>query len=123
VTEKKYRDMIGEACKSLGVYRLEFSRTRCRLAQIYVRIEELEKARQAGEFTTTTVSVTRNGETEVIDPHIQELDRLNDQALSYEKALGLTADSVRKIREDVFSPPREEDPLTHALSGLMVING
>lgn len=123
MTEKKYRDMIGEACKSLGVYRLEFSRTRCRLAQIYVRIEELEKARQAGEFTTTTVSVTRNGETEVIDPHIQELDRLNDQALSYEKALGLTADSVRKIREDVFSPPREEDPLTHALSGLMVING
>ena len=124
MTEKKYRDMIGEACKTLGVYRIEFSRTRCRLAQIYVRIEELEKARQRGDFQTTIISYSKNGEVETLDPHIQELDRLNDQALAYEKALGMTADSARKIREDIFAPVKEEDALSAALrsAGIVMVN-
>lgn len=122
--EKAYRGAIEKHTKSLGVYRLEFTRTRCRLAQIYVRIEQLNKAFASGEFETTCITQTKNGEIEIIDPHIQELDRLNDQALTYEKALGITADSARKLREDIFAPPKDADPLSKALqdAGIVMMN-
>lgn len=122
--EKAYRGAIEKHTKSLGVYRLEFTRTRCRLAQIYVRIEQLNRAYQAGEFETTIVMEGKNGPIEMVDPHVQELDRLNDQALTYEKALGLTADSARKLRDDIFAPPKEKDALTLALekSGIVMLN-
>ena len=122
--EKAYRGAIEKHTKSLGVYRLEFTRTRCRLAQIYVRIEQLNKAFTSGEYETTCITQTKNGEIEIIDPHIQELDRLNDQALTYEKALGLTADSARKLREDIFAPPKDADPLSKALqdAGIVMMN-
>ena len=106
------------------MHRPEFSRTRCRLAQIYVRIEELNRDFRAGVFNTTCISHSRNGDVEVIDPHIQELDRLNDQALTYEKALGLTAEAARKINEAVFAPPKPVDPLAQALesAGFVMLN-
>ena len=123
--EKTYRGAIEKHTKGLGVYRLEFTRARCRLAQIYVRIEQLNRAFQAGEFETTCITQGKNGPVEIVDPHIQELDRLNDQALAYEKALGLTADSARKLREDIFAAPKEKDPLTKALesAGVVMLNG
>ena len=119
--EKTYRGHIEKHTKSLGVYRKEFTRTRCRLAQIYVRIEQLNRAFQNEEFYTTCVTQGKNGPIEIVDPHVQELDRLNDQALTYEKALGLTADSARKLREDIFAPPKEADPLTKALQGAGIV--
>lgn len=114
MTEKAHRDKITERTKSLGTYRPEFTRTRTRLAQIYVRIEQLTRALEDGDFATTQVTQTKSGEMVTIDPHITELDRLNDQALAYEKALGLTADSARKLREDIFAP-QQEDTLAKAL--------
>lgn len=121
MNEKAYRGAIEKHTRGLGIYRKEFTRTRCRLAQIYCRIEQLNRAFEAGEFSTTTITYTKNGEVEVVDPHVQELDRLNDQALSYEKALGLTADSARKLREDIFAPPAPEDPLTRAMSDAGIV--
>ena len=119
--EKAYRTAIEKHTKSLGVYRLEFTRSRCRLAQIYVRIEQLNKAYRAGEFETTCITQGKNGPVEIVDPHIQELDRLNDQALTYEKSLGLTADSARKIREDIFAPTTAADPLERALQNAGIV--
>lgn len=113
VTEKMYRDAIAKATKALGVYRLEFSRTRCRLAQIYVRIEQLQKGLESGEFEVTRTTMTKSGMTEQVDPHITELDRLNDQALAYEKALGLTADALKKI-SDAPGKSDGDDPLAKA---------
>ena len=117
---KEYQNKIREAEMGLGVYRVEFTRTRVRLADIYVRIEQLQKAFENGEFQFTTIVQTKNGEMEVTDPHIVELDRLNDQALAYEKALGLTAESVRKINPEIFAPEEKEptSPLAFALRKL-----
>lgn len=117
MTADQYQDKIRKAEKSLGVFRAEFSRTRVRLADIYVRIEILQTAFENGEFQFTTFIETKNGTQEVLDPHIIELDALNNQALNYEKALGLTADSVRKILPEVFAPKEKEnlDPLSRAL--------
>ena len=117
---KEYMNKIREAEKGLGVYRVEFAQTRVRLADIYVRIDQLQKAFENGEFQLTTFVQTKNGEMEVTDPHIVELDRLNDQALSYEKALGLTAESVRKINPEIFAPEEKEpsSPLAFALRKL-----
>ena len=115
-----YQSKIRKAQKGLGVYRVEFSQTRVRLADIYVRIETLQKAFENGEFQITTFVQTKNGEMEVTDPHIVELDSLNNQALAYEKALGLTADSVRKINPEIFAPEEKEpsSPLAFALRKL-----
>ena len=101
MTEKVYQNKIEAATRSLGVYRLEFTRTRQRLARIYVRIEELDRALAAGDLETVTTD--EKGKSD-ITPEVKELDRLNDQALAYERALGLTADSVRKINENIFTP-------------------
>ena len=109
MTAAQYQKEIRKAEKSLGVYRLEFSATRVRLADIYVRIEMLQEAFERGEFSFTTIIPTKNGETEIVDPHIAELDTLNAQALTYEKALGLTADSVRKILPDIFAAKDQPD--------------
>ena len=112
----EYQKRIRKATQSLGVYREEFVRTRSRLADIYVRIELLQKAFERGEFQFTTFVQTKNGEQEVTDPHIIELDTLNNQALAYEKALGLTAESARKILPDLFTSQEEAaSPLAVAL--------
>lgn len=114
VTEKAYRDKIVEQTKALGVYRAEFTRTRSRLARIYVRIEELDGMLRDGDIDL--VLADRNGK-RTVSPEVAELDRLNDQALAYEKALGMTADSVRKINDQVFAP-KEVDPFAAKLAAL-----
>ena len=114
MTEKAYLDKIGAATKALGVYRVEFTRTRARLARIYVRIEELDKQLQAGEIET---AITDPKGKRVVSPEVAELDRLNDQALKYEQALGMTADSVRKINDNIFSP-ENTDPFAQRLAAL-----
>ena len=114
VTEKAYRDKIRAASQSLGVYRAEFTRTRARLARIYVRIEELDRQLQAGEVDTV---ITDDKGKQAVSPAVAELDRLNDQALAYERALGITADSVRKINESIFAP-EAVDPFARTLSAL-----
>lgn len=108
----QYQKEIRKAEQSLGVYRKEFCQTRVRLADIYVRIEMLQKAFEAGEFGFVTVIETKSGATqEIIDPRMAELDALNAQALTYEKALGLTAESARKILPDLFAQDKKpEDP-------------
>ena len=119
MTAEQYQKEIRRAEKSLGVFRPEFTRARVRLADIYVRIEMLQKAFEAGEFGFTTIVQTKAGETEIIDPHMAELDALNSQALTYEKALGLTAESVRKILPDIFAPEEKQskDPFANLFNG------
>lgn len=115
MTEKMYLDAIGKATKSLGVFRVEFSRTRCRLARVYWRIEQLQKAQDRGEFGETRITETKSGEMEQVDPHIQELDRLYELALKYENALGLTAESLKKLNETLLDGKADaDDPLTRA---------
>ena len=131
MTEKMYRDEIGKACKRLGVYRVEFSRTRCRLAQIYVDIEK---------YNGITEAMTQKiGEAiDAIRDHADDpdkalaqlaaamdamklsdrLDRLRRTALEHERALGMTADSARKINDAVFSKKTDDDPLALALKEL-----
>ena len=99
MTKDQYAQKIRETTESLGVYRREF--VRARLASVYYRIEQLQAAMDAGEFSDLSTVPTKMGE--MTDPRVQQLDSLLSLALTYEKALGLTADSVRKINPDVFA--------------------
>ncbi len=105
MTVKEYRNKIGEACKSLGVHRIEFTRARDRLARTYVRIEELTKAVDGRVPELAAYE----------SPLLKELNRQYDQALSLERALGLTADSAKKINENVFTP-ETVDPFARTLA-------
>ena len=90
MTIKAYRDKIVEACKAGG---------------LKLRIEQLTNA--IGDRFPELA--------EMESPMIKELNRQYEQALSCEKALGLTAESARKINENVFAP-EVVDPFARTLS-------
>lgn len=101
MTKDQYLHKIRQACESLGVYRVEFSRARVRLAAVYVRIEQLQALFDSGELSDESATDTKMGP--VSDPRLQRLDILYEKALALEKSLGLTADSARKILPDIFT--------------------
>lgn len=97
---------------------MEFSRTRVRLSKIYYRIELLEKELAEEGWRVTKDDDAAEGKrksADGVDPRVTELDRLYDKALMHERALGLTADSVKKINEAAFAPQEQEDKLAKAL--------
>lgn len=102
MTERAYRDKLTAASQSLGVYRAEFTRTRSRLAKLYVMMEAIWREYTAAEDPATRAALE------------DRYGKLSDRALSCEKALGLTAESLRKIREDAFQV-QQEDVLTKTL--------
>lgn len=98
-TEDGYRRDLKRKCDALGVWRDEFERAAMRLAKIYVRIDEVEAAfkRSGGR---AVIRMEKGGaEKPCRNPYIVELDLLYDQALTYERELGLTAAALRKINE------------------------
>ena len=101
MTKDQYLHKIRQACESLGVHRVEFSRARVRLAAIYVRIEQLQSLFDSGELSDLDTIELKVGP--VSDPRLQRLDILYEKALALEKSLGLTADSARKILPDIFA--------------------
>ena len=99
MTEEGYRKDIRRKCDSLGVWRDEFDRTMRRLAKIYVRIDEVEQAywRSGGK---AVIQMEKGGaEKPCRNPFLVEIDMLYDQALTYERELGLTAAALKKINE------------------------
>ena len=94
MTEPEYAEQITSRCESLGTWREEFASTRSRLAKIYTN--------KAG-----AKNAARN-------PFLVELDTLYDQALTYERELGLTPAALRKINEDALKP-RKRSGLEQAL--------
>lgn len=117
MTYAQYLHKIREATESLGVYRAEFIRARSRLASVYVRIENLQRAMDSGEISDLDTVPTKAGE--MTDPRVQQLDRLLDLALAYEKSLGLTADAVRKLNPEIFAPKddKPQDPFMRMFKG------
>lgn len=117
MTYEQYMYKIRDATQKLGVYREEFLRARSRLAAVYVRIETMQRAMDAGEFSDMDTVPTKAGE--MTDPRVQQLDSLLNLALNYEKALGLTADSVRKINPEIFAPKDDKpaDPFVRMFKG------
>lgn len=111
MTERQYLIDIKRKCKALETWRDEFERTQRRLAKIYVRIDAVEKlfADSGAEFV---IEHTNNkGQTNAArNPYIQELDLLYEQALTYERELGLTAAALRKINEAALKT-KETSPM------------
>lgn len=120
MTERQYMMDIKRKCTALGVWRDEFERTQRRLAKIYVRIDEIETAyEESGRFPVIT-HTNKLGATNIMrNPYIAELDLLYEQALTYERELGLTAAALRKINESALHA-REESPLAGMLR---LVNG
>ena len=102
LTENGYAQDIKRKCEALDVWRPEFERSQRRLAKIYVRIDEVEDAfeRSGGK---AVIKMTKGGaEKPARNPYIVELDLLYDQALTYERELGLTAAALKKINESAL---------------------
>ena len=111
MTERTYLNDIKRKCKALGVWRDEFERTVKRLAKIYVRIDSVERQfEESGGAAVVNYVNNKGKENDRRNPYIAELDTLYDQALTYERELGLTAAALKKINETALHA-REESPL------------
>lgn len=111
MTERSYLNDIKRKCVALGVWRDEFERVQKRLAKVYVRIDDVE-AKYTGSGSQPVITHKNNKGSENImrNPFLVELDTLYDQALAYEKELGLTAAALKKINESALHA-RESSPL------------
>lgn len=107
MTEPEYAEQITSRCESLGTWRDEFASTRTRLAKIYVRIDVVEaEYERTGAHPIVTHTNKVGAKNAARNPFLVELDTLYDQALTYERELGLTPAALRKINEDALKPRR-----------------
>jgi len=103
MTERGYQLDIKRKCEALGVWRTEFERTQKRLAKIYTRIDRVEALFIESGEKFLIAHKNNKGETNPVrNPYIAEIDLLYEQALTYEKELGLTAAALKKINEDAL---------------------
>lgn len=115
MTEPEYAEQITSRCESLGTWREEFASTRTRLAKIYVRIDVVEaEYERTGAHPIVTHTNKAGAKNAARNPFLVELDTLYDQALTYERELGLTPAALRKINEDALKP-RKRSGLEQAL--------
>ena len=123
-TEKGYRGKIREACQGVETYREEFEPLIYRLADLYVRLEEVRKAwrKDGSQFYVTQVN-KGGSEYYVKHPLLKEMDDTAEMVLELEKELGLTPQAIRKINESAIGKKKlpEDDPLAAALGKLKVI--
>ena len=116
MTEQGYAREIKRRCQALGVWRDEFEKTQKRLAKIYVRIDDVEAAYEADGRQAIVEHTNKAGATNLMrNPYLQEIDMLYDQALTYERELGLTAAALKKINEDALKTRKARDGLEAAL--------
>lgn len=116
MTEAEYRDEIERKCLAVGTWRDEFAWTADRLARLYGRIDavEAEFERTGGHAIVTHVNKAKE-KNFVRNPFLVELDVLYDQALTYERELGLTAAALKRINEDALKARKGGGGLEAAL--------
>lgn len=111
LTERQYQMDIKRKCAAIGVWRDEFERTQKRLAKIYARIDAVEELFRSSGGEYVVKHKNNKGETNAArNPYIAELDILYEQALTYERELGLTASALRRINESALHA-KEESPM------------
>lgn len=100
------------------MWRDEFERTQRRLAKIYVRIDAVEKLfTDSGGAYVIEHTNNKGSANAARNPYIQELDLLYEQALTYERELGLTVAALKKINESALKR-KEESPMAEVFKKL-----
>lgn len=101
MTARAHLISICKKCKSLGVWRDEFTAAARRLARIYAHIDQIEFLTESESFEYLTSHTNKNGSTNLIrNPLLAQLDTLYDQALTLERELGLTSAALKRIKND-----------------------
>ena len=114
-TERAYLLDIKKKCTRIGTWKDEFERPQRRLAKIYVRMDEVENAYRENGSNPVVEHTNKNGSTNIVrNPLLRELDTLYDQALTYERELGLTPAALKRIAEGLKNEA-EEDPFSKLL--------
>lgn len=112
MTERQYAMEIKRNAKALGVWRDEFERTQKRLARLYARIDRLEQefeeegAELVIEYTNKAGAINR-----VKNPYVAEIDFLYEQAIIYERELGLTPAALKKINATALHTSKDDSPM------------
>lgn len=117
MTENGYAQDIRRKCEALGVWRQEFERALRRLAKIYVRLDEIEDSYDKSGGKAIIMMTKGGADKPARNPFLVEIDLLYDQALVYERELGLTAAALKKINESAMRSKRGSplDELAKAL--------
>lgn len=115
-TSKGFREKIRNNCRSVGTYKEEFEQLISRLADAYLRQKQLD---EIYDQTGGQPMVKQRGTGDIVlNPILEEKDRLNRQILDMERELGLTPAALRRVNEDAMAEKKAEDPLAHAILNL-----
>lgn len=114
-TEKGFRTKIRKRCTAVGTYKPEFEATIDRLAEYYVRQDQLRA--MYTESGGAPVVRLKGSPVAVKNPILEELDKIARPILDLERELGLTPAALRKMNEAAMAE-KTVDPLAAALSAM-----
>lgn len=118
MTERSYLLDIKKKCMMLGTWRDEFERPQRRLAKIYARTDEVETAYRETGSRPVIEHTNKNGSVNLVrNPMLRELDTLYDQALTYERELGMTPAALKRITDEAGKREEDGDAFAKLLSG------
>ena len=112
-TVKGFSGKIRKSCRAVGTYRPEFETAITRLAEYYVR--EAQLTQLYDDNGAMPIVKERGTGNEILNPILEEKDRLHRQILTLERELGLTPAALRRVNEAAMAEKKQVDPLSAAI--------
>lgn len=109
MSKQDYIKIITTATKGVGTYKKEFEKIIETLADILVEADNV-KAKYIQDGSEPVILFTnKSGATNMVkNPYLMLWSDLNKDALQYWRDLGLTPAGLKKIKEEVVAPKKEE---------------
>lgn len=119
ISERAFYQSVHQKCRRLGIWHPEFEVPARRLAKIYVRIADVESRIEADSFEPVVEHTNKSGATNMVkNPLLSQIDALYDQALVYERELGLTPAALKRIT-DSAAAEKPKDRFSEILKSVM----
>lgn len=113
--EKRKRQIV-ERMQKLGIYKVQYVAAINRLADLYLRLDELAaQYKESGEGPIVLHTNKAGATNAAANPYLQMMLQIQTQALAHERELGLTPQAMRKIGSQA---EEEEDFITKAMKAL-----
>lgn len=108
MTEKKWKQVITDNCKAVGTYKEAFDPTIATLASILAQRDKTNTEYKKSGEQSVVEHTNKNGSTNPTkNPRLVMVNVLNQSALAYLNALGLTPIGLKKLNETAMLPPKK----------------
>lgn len=109
MTKQEYVKKIKTAAKGVGTYKKEFDKVIETLADILAEADNVKAKYIESGGEPVIMFVNKSGAANMVkNPHLMLWSDLNKDALQYWRDLGLTPAGLKKIKEEVATPKKDE---------------